>query len=227
VRENLWWALYYLQDQETEKVLWIDALCIDQNNKEERNHQVRLMGQIYAGAWRAIAWLGREDQEDFAQAVDLANLLNGDSEKTRYHIETRPQCPWGPPIWINNTKKAKLSMDPVTLPVETNRHLGWSFLQRINGRTYWSRLWIIQELILASELVLRWQHSAGLGSFELNIWASSRVHRESQRRLSTSFPPSETTAVTRTEPWRARPRPSQPLLGAIPYPPAEVWQVWG
>jgi hypothetical protein len=151
----LWWALYYLRDKEAERVLWIDALCIDQNSEGERNHQVVLMGQIYASAWRVVAWLGSEDQEDFAEAVDLVNLLNGDSEKNMYYIQARPQCPIGPPIWANDTTNAKLSMDPETLPSETNHHLGWLSWNRIFYRTYWSRLWIIQELILALELVLR------------------------------------------------------------------------
>jgi hypothetical protein len=38
--------------------LWIDALCIDQSNTRERNHQVQLMGRIYAQATCVIAWLG-------------------------------------------------------------------------------------------------------------------------------------------------------------------------
>ena len=37
---------------------WIDALCIDQSNAVERNHQVAQMGMIYSGARRVIAWLG-------------------------------------------------------------------------------------------------------------------------------------------------------------------------
>lgn len=42
VRENLWWALWYLRQADKVRVMWIDALCIDQNNLKERNHQVCL-----------------------------------------------------------------------------------------------------------------------------------------------------------------------------------------
>jgi hypothetical protein len=101
-----------LRDKEAERILWIEALCIDQNSEGERNYQVGLIGQIYAGAWRVVAWLGSEDQEDFAEAVDLVNFLNGDSEKNRYYIQARPQCLMGPPIWVNDTANAKLSMHP-------------------------------------------------------------------------------------------------------------------
>jgi hypothetical protein len=40
VRENLWWALWYLRYEERERVVWIDALCINQNDNKERQHQV-------------------------------------------------------------------------------------------------------------------------------------------------------------------------------------------
>jgi hypothetical protein len=38
--------------------LWIDALCIDQSNPRERNHQVQQMATIYSSASNIIAWLG-------------------------------------------------------------------------------------------------------------------------------------------------------------------------
>ena len=42
---------------------WIDAVCIDQKNTAERNHQVMQMGQIYSKAEIVIAWLGRASKE--------------------------------------------------------------------------------------------------------------------------------------------------------------------
>lgn len=42
VRENLWWALWNLRDEKDVRILWIDALCIDQDNELEKNHQVSL-----------------------------------------------------------------------------------------------------------------------------------------------------------------------------------------
>lgn len=39
-------------------MFWIDALCIDQENLAERNHQVTQMGKIYASAYRVVSWLG-------------------------------------------------------------------------------------------------------------------------------------------------------------------------
>jgi hypothetical protein len=42
------------------EALWIDALCIDQGQNDERNHQVQQMGSIYSGAQRVIAWIGKK-----------------------------------------------------------------------------------------------------------------------------------------------------------------------
>ncbi|KUI68532.1 Heterokaryon incompatibility protein 6, OR allele [Cytospora mali] len=40
------------------RIMWIDAICINQNDDSERNHQVPLMQRIYSGAAAAVVWLG-------------------------------------------------------------------------------------------------------------------------------------------------------------------------
>ncbi|KAL8369744.1 hypothetical protein RB595_000196 [Gaeumannomyces hyphopodioides] len=58
VTENLHAALRRLRRENQPRVLWVDAVCINQDDIPERNHQVRLMSRLYAGATRVIAWLG-------------------------------------------------------------------------------------------------------------------------------------------------------------------------
>ncbi|KAK6437970.1 hypothetical protein LTR95_005830 [Oleoguttula sp. CCFEE 5521] len=60
VRRNLYNALAHLPYHMTGP-FWVDALCIDQENTEERNHQVRAMGEIYGGAALVVAWFGLID----------------------------------------------------------------------------------------------------------------------------------------------------------------------
>jgi hypothetical protein len=55
---SLWWALIYLREADKAQTFWIDAICIDQNNVFERNHQVTLMSHIYSEAETVIIWLG-------------------------------------------------------------------------------------------------------------------------------------------------------------------------
>lgn len=58
VRKNLWWALRHLRDKYKDRILRVDALCINQYNTEERNHQVGMMGAIYSIALVVHVWLG-------------------------------------------------------------------------------------------------------------------------------------------------------------------------
>src|SRR4051794_38739048 len=50
VTRNLFIALKYLRFPDRERVLWVDALCINQKDVSERNEQVRLMGEVYGRA---------------------------------------------------------------------------------------------------------------------------------------------------------------------------------
>src|ERR1700710_1281267 len=63
IRENLWRALKGLRYPDRLRYLWVDAICIDQTNTEERNHQVRQMKSIYQTAERVCVWLGWENQD--------------------------------------------------------------------------------------------------------------------------------------------------------------------
>lgn len=71
IRHNLLLALRALR-REYDRILWIDALCIDQSNLEERGHQVRVMGEIYSNANHVLAWLGTPDTQELEhRCLDL------------------------------------------------------------------------------------------------------------------------------------------------------------
>jgi ankyrin repeat protein len=59
ITENLCMALKHLRYPDRDRILWIDAICIDQGNDKERGHQVQQMGSIYTGAEQVVVWLGR------------------------------------------------------------------------------------------------------------------------------------------------------------------------
>jgi hypothetical protein len=61
VRRNLWNALLELRHEQDARTLWIDAICINQDDISERNHQVTQMGTIYKNSVRCVAWLGPSD----------------------------------------------------------------------------------------------------------------------------------------------------------------------
>ncbi|KAF4997561.1 hypothetical protein FGRMN_3766 [Fusarium graminum] len=67
ITPNLYLALIHLRATDHVRVLWVDALCIDQSVHGERNQQVRIMGDIYKSARQVIVWLG--------EAADNSHLV--------------------------------------------------------------------------------------------------------------------------------------------------------
>jgi hypothetical protein len=58
VTENLYAALLRLRDSSLERTLWVDAICINQADDKEKEHQIQFMERIYSQACRVIVWLG-------------------------------------------------------------------------------------------------------------------------------------------------------------------------
>lgn len=74
IRKNLWsFFAHYQHDELSPRYLWVDALCIDQQNMAERNSQVTLMSEIYRSAQSVLVWLGPADLNS-DHAVDLVNI---------------------------------------------------------------------------------------------------------------------------------------------------------
>jgi hypothetical protein len=79
VRENLFAALWHLRSETETKVLWIDALCINQEDVVERSAQVSMMGEIYSHAFQVQVWLcqgSKDTQEAFALAHEISEFLD-------------------------------------------------------------------------------------------------------------------------------------------------------
>jgi len=69
VTANLHAAFLHLRDRFLERVLWVDAICINQQDADEKGRQVNSMANIYAKAGRVLVWLG-EAAEDSNQAIE-------------------------------------------------------------------------------------------------------------------------------------------------------------
>lgn len=70
VWENLYSALRHMQYETIQPAIWIDAICIDQKNTNEKNDQVPRMGHIYSSAKCVLIWLGTGDQKS-DQAITI------------------------------------------------------------------------------------------------------------------------------------------------------------
>lgn len=91
VTNSLFTALKRLRLREQTRVLWADAVCIDQRNTPEKNEQVKLMSRIYAGPKRVLIWLGEDMSglEGIEDSIQTAlELLPPDSHDASILQET-------------------------------------------------------------------------------------------------------------------------------------------
>jgi len=69
VTANLHVALSHLRHCLLERILWVDAICINQGDNDEKGRQIQLMAKIYSKASRVIVWLG-EAADGSKQALE-------------------------------------------------------------------------------------------------------------------------------------------------------------
>ncbi|OBR09935.1 HET domain-containing protein [Colletotrichum higginsianum IMI 349063] len=74
ITKNLQAALQHLRRQDEEVLLWVDGICINQDNTDERNAQVAQMGKIFRKADQVRVWLGAESQTSGAAMRVLEGL---------------------------------------------------------------------------------------------------------------------------------------------------------
>lgn len=65
-----------------ERVLWIDSLCIDQVNVEERSQQVMLMKDVYSNSAGNLIWLGEADESTEDALKSIRELVNEAEDRT-------------------------------------------------------------------------------------------------------------------------------------------------
>ncbi|QYS99735.1 HET domain-containing protein [Trichoderma simmonsii] len=105
ITANLYEVLLRLRDKMIERILWIDAICIDQASIEERGEQIQYMAEIYSKANRVIVWLG-EAADNSDQALKSIRMA-ADEEHQSSRNDTDHQAilaildrPWFRRIWV-------------------------------------------------------------------------------------------------------------------------------
>jgi hypothetical protein len=157
IRQNLRIALWHLRPKDEERCLWIDAMCIDQSNVLERNHQVELMGKIYSTSKSTIAWLGLPMADsDLAmdRMMEFEALVEREGRDRIVMSVVRPNPQpnfqavdvMGPP---GSRSEVSIKSRLIDFPVTTAQ---LDALISIAIRSYWSRMWIIQEIQVPSHL---------------------------------------------------------------------------
>ncbi|KAM5347795.1 hypothetical protein ACJ41O_007619 [Fusarium nematophilum] len=136
VTSNCTAALRRVRRRGTSRPIWVDAICIDQEKDLERNHQVRLMPQIYARAQSVLIYIGEPTLSETELLVFLEYGADAGAD------------------WLHFNRA----------------------LQTLFTRRWFSRVWVLQEVILSSEALLLF------GTFTLP-WSSFQVSRLKERGI--------------------------------------------
>lgn len=142
VTDNLYRALRRLRYRFTRRTLWVDAICIDQTNYNERAAQVAIMGAIYRSASCVIIWLGEPTAASRMtwSSLQLARILYRQSRKRR-----------------GESIKTSLS---VALKVVRNEHQALESALQTFISPWYERVWVIQETMGARRVKLRFGATA-------------------------------------------------------------------
>lgn len=125
VTANLHTALRYLRTTDRDRILWVDAMCINQSDNEEKSQQVSQMDRIYSSASGVLIWLGPSDS-------DIARTI------TYFVANDKPRWTRRPNNHMTRFPEDETQLTPL-LPG----------LKKLVNNPWFSRMWVMQELVLA------------------------------------------------------------------------------
>lgn len=133
ITKNLEQALRHIRLPNHARRLWVDSICINQADLDERSLQVQRMRLIYKHAARVIVWLGRK-VEGLEEAFSLARIITD--------MKTRPS-EYGASL---EKEGCRGIMRITSKQIEQNDGARRT-LTHFYSRPYFRRMWCIQEIV--------------------------------------------------------------------------------
>ncbi|KAL8284383.1 hypothetical protein RB597_001620 [Gaeumannomyces tritici] len=149
VTENLYLALKHLRLPDSDRILWIDAICINQNENEnekgEKNHQVGQMNIVYSSAQNVIIWLGLGSSAITDLFYASAKLHEHAAQQCLLRGQTRLEM-WKA-VWRSLNRRSQGNAPLLT----EHSH---DALMTVLRRPWFGRVWVIQEVALAKKATI-------------------------------------------------------------------------
>ena len=136
VTRNLDAALRRFRDRSQHITLWVDSICINQQDTSELNNQVVMMGDIYRTASHVYIWLGSEEREDDSSAV--MEYLKELVEKVAPRYDE-----------INQWERTDIEFHEAFNLLKPDSPQFTAFSNLILKRPWYDRAWTFQESVLA------------------------------------------------------------------------------
>ncbi|KAI1618436.1 heterokaryon incompatibility protein-domain-containing protein [Exophiala viscosa] len=161
IRPNLASALLHIRNAEQPRYLFVDAICINQEDEEERSLQVQQMGDIYASASNVLIWIGSDSDGEANECLRLIETTSAALANMIEHYEAVEHIP----------------------PIEHGSGLicfdsdKWDMVRRLMDSEWFTRVWVLQEVGLARSAVLLYGKSRMNWSYlvELMLCVASRA----------------------------------------------------
>lgn len=149
---NLATALESLRYEEDIRVLWVDAICINQDDDHEKSAQVLRMSSIYRDCSRVVMWLGPKEKDTEEAFSSLARVGRSVERTTNGCSMASPDSKSDKKTWYHQEFPLPLSDDD------------WLAIATLSDRSWFHRVWTVQEAVLAnrfsimqsSDLTISW-----------------------------------------------------------------------
>jgi hypothetical protein len=171
ITRNLFEALQRIRDEHSVVTLWVDALCINQADLDERSKQVQLMRDIYDSAEEVVIWLGYSEglrapqlkpktyqwtEGDTDQAIVDEYFRESDNEEENDELNDTV----GAFVYISlcASNKHLSEMPFFTQDDEKQARQCWPqalhALKMLISAPWWKRIWVLQEVVLARKATI-------------------------------------------------------------------------
>ena len=157
VTENFERALRHFRQTHPGISFWIDAICIDQNNTQEKSQQVSHMHEIYSLAKQTLVWLGPAGNGSDMAMRAFKDIGRDAAEIGVMHVAVIRA---GKARGIRFPDADMLEFEQALPKVhDLVKRVGWNFpfkaIRQLFERSYFLRLWVAQEWTLAQRLVIQ------------------------------------------------------------------------
>lgn len=153
VRRNLAAALRHLQQKDRPLNIWVDAICINQNDNKEKSRQVQMMAKIYERSTGVLVWLGPAADDSDAAMEKLRDIGEKAIDAGMQDFRATDMPNWFNPDLDEPLRTLKASLDG--LAEREGLEIFHPALIPLSKRTYWTRVWVLQEFSVHKTVMIQ------------------------------------------------------------------------
>lgn len=150
ITEPLYFTLKKLRKRHKSEVLWVDAICINQDDDNEKTEQVKMLAQIFQNSAQTLGFI--QDNGESKEVIEMLMQVRAREVLCEDSVDWPRNLPTCPKGW--NKRGLPPSLDPI-----------WSKTADFFRNDWFRRVWIIQEVVIARNMklvcgkyIIDWEH---------------------------------------------------------------------